>query len=197
MVLFRLADHAQTSAVFDSGRDSHLDHAPLGHAAVALARLAPALEDPPEAVAVVTAHDSEHPSFAEPGRDADLAAPLAGQALVHVGSGDGAGSAADRALFPGGEVHLALGAPFGLDLVDLHLGEHPRLRPLLSRVEPSVATPPVAEPVVEESGGRLGEDAVGRRHLPEALLRLGLLGDVGMELTRARAKGSADLLVAG
>ena len=65
----------------------------------------------------------------------------------------------------------------------------------VGRVEAAGAQALVAEAVVQVAGLALGEDLVGLCRLPEALLRLRVVVDVGMELTREPAERGLDRLL--
>jgi hypothetical protein len=111
------------------------------------------------------------------------------------GAGDSAVPATEVALLLGGETDLTTSAAIGLDGIDLDLRDDPRSAPA-ARPEPFTPAA-VAEAVVEESGGRLREDAICGCDLAKAIFSVGLLRDVGMEPARESPESLANLLLAG
>src|SRR5205085_1222121 len=166
------------------------------------AALADEAAAPPAVGAVL---DLDQPlAVAQRGLDAATARAIAGRAADGEGPRRGAAAGARAAALAPLPPHLAAHTALGFELVDEYLA-HRRLLPPHERAggpgsmrdEPAVAAAPIAEAVVEQPRGRLRENAVGLRELPELLRRVRIVRDVGMQRPGARPEGTLDRLAVG
>ena len=214
-----LAGQADPLGVVDPRRDLDFERPLLRHAAGALAvgaRLADDLAGPAAVRACLApdelAEDGRRHGL-EPPRSAAPGAVLGGRAR------GGATAVAGRAGDGDRERHALRDAARSLGQLDLDLGEEvgaaasaaarrgseqvlaeedredvgEAAEVEVGRTEPAGLEPFVAEAVVELTGLGLREHLVGLGSLAEALLGVGVIRDVGMQLAREAAKRLLDL----
>jgi hypothetical protein len=218
-----LAREADSLAVVDPRRDVDLQLTLLGHPPGARAVRARRLDHPAGAPAARAALRPDELAEHGARDRLQPPKPLAGRAGRRRRAGGGARPGARGAADGDGEGHAAANAARRLDELHLDLGEHVSAargapaRPAaeaaeevvaeegreevgevpeveLGGPEPTGSEALVAVTVVELSCLRLREHLVGLRRLAKVLLRLGMVGDVGVELPRQTAEGGLDRL---